>query len=168
MSCDVVLMPPLPPPPHPPPCLLSSDIFLQPINRSHFLLHSATHLHQFLLIHTRNTNRHTHLKVAIKSSLFTVFLTTPPVLHPSFDARVSSPLLSPHKHNHSHCFFPSLVFIQPYQILSSTLPSFHSAPLSHLLLFLFFLFLLFSAHFPLCCSSPHPSASLRSDRDVGF
>lgn len=30
------------------------------------------------------------------------------------------------------------------------------------------LFLLPSSHFPLCCSSPHQSVSLRSDRDAGL
>lgn len=103
-------MPPLPPLP-----VLSSDIFLQPINRSHFLLHPATHLHSFLLVHTSKTNIDTHLQLLLKHSfllaVFVLWVTTYlnlTFVPPSFLSWLHHPhltaLSSYHQHNHMDIF----------------------------------------------------------------
>ncbi len=173
-------MPPLPPPPPPPPNpnptppppparWVLTSFYSQSIGHISYYTLPLTYTSSCSYTHATQTETHTPT-VAIKStpSFWAVFVTMPPAfsLHPPFDAAISSPRLC--RHITAAFFPPSLVFIQPSQILASSLPSFPSAPFSLLLLLLLLFFLLLSSHFPLCCSSPHQSVSLRSDRVAGF
>lgn len=110
--------------------------------------------------HMQDKQTHTHTEMLLKQPL--CYLSPIPFLH-----FISS--LPPHyKHNHSHIFFHQVPCV-PQPPLTSPLVQF---PLfSFLLLFhtpSFSMLLLPSSHFPLCCSSPHQSVSLRSDRDAGL
>lgn len=106
-----------------------TDIFLQPINRSHFLLHSATHLNQFRLKATQ-TNMDSHTYRSAKSRLIffssfffvdesptTLFPSVPPS-HPLMVTILLTSASSPYfKHNRGHIFlslFSMPLFVSPF------------------------------------------------------
>lgn len=118
-------------------------------HRSHFLLHPAT---QHPLEQTRQRYMQQLLNQPHLLFLACLFVTAFP-WH----------LLLP-----SHCWCSHTRFYLPVPFTDSVLRSSFSVPpipslLPHLHSPSFFL-----PHFPLCCSSPHQSEGLRSDRDAGL
>lgn len=97
--------------------LKSWDIILQPINRSHFLLHPAIHLHNTLLVCTCYiiTHIHTHTN-RIYSFVWSEFLSPPSIFR-----RVESPHLSSCGKQTHAAFCSCFLLMHPFASCNLTL-----------------------------------------------
>lgn len=116
---------------------------------------SLTYTSSCSCTHARQTETYTD---AIKTASLLFVTTSFPAFH-LFSATTLQAQSQPHFLPPVPCVpLPPLTSPLVQFPLFSFLLLFHTSPSS--------VFLLTSSHFPLCCSSPHQSVSLRSDRDV--